>query len=110
MCGSCRAQPPEPGFAEAVEGGEPDAKNLETVRCDLVWLATVFGGQRFDPACFHEAADGAVECSRAEAGSGETGYVVDHGVPMLGAVREAGEHEQWRIRIAGAGRDRCCYV
>ena len=80
-----------------MQGCQFGAEDEQAVRGNAVGAAAVLGWEWLDPALLFQPGNGSVKRSRAQAGSAQLNNVFDHGVSVLRAADETGEHEQGRV-------------
>src|SRR5947207_739356 len=96
-----RGPRPQPGPPASLR---PPGSTRRTRRREAIGLAAVLGWQRLDQLLALQTCDRSVQSAWAQAGPAHLRDVVDHGVAVLGPVRQAGQHQQWRVRVMAEAR------
>ncbi len=84
-------------------------QNFETCRGNSIRPATIFRRERLNPTLFFQSGNRAVERPRAQARAAKMLNIFNHRVAMLGALRQAREHQQRRVGIVAIFRGMCCF-
>ena len=82
-----------------MQGRELCAQDAPPVGRDAIGIAAVIARQRLDESLSLEARDRTIKRAWTEPGPGHLHDIFDHGVPMLGSIGEAGQHQQRRVRV-----------
>ncbi len=86
-----------------MQRGEPGAEHPAAFSRQSIGLPALLRFQWLNPSLPFQPCDGSVQSARPQSATTHAKNILDHGIAVLGPIRQAGHHQQGRVGIV-AGR------